>query len=153
MHLIHHVAYKQIDPWYWFKEGLRRPFFTFSSPGPNSACRHHQNFSKRANFSNNHLSEAGGNVTFFEPGRTGMRRMHHVAYKQIDPCYCFKEDFRRPLVTFSSPGPTSFSRHRQKFSKRVTCSNNRESQFFLWIVSAFLSSNYYTAPVLSIHDD
>jgi len=41
-----------------------------------------------------------------------MRRMHHVAYKESDPCFWFKEDFRHPLVTFSSPGPTSFSRHR-----------------------------------------
>ena len=68
MHLMHHVAYKQIDLWYWFKEGLRRPFFTFSSPGPNSTSRHYQNFSKRPTFSNNHLSEAGGNVTLVNRG-------------------------------------------------------------------------------------
>jgi len=44
-------------------KSIRRPFFTFSSPGPNSTSRHYQNFSKRVTFSNNHLREAGGNVT------------------------------------------------------------------------------------------
>ena len=46
-----------------------------------------------------------------------MHHMHHVAYKEIDPCYWFKEDFRRPFVTFSSPGPTSFSRNHQNSRK------------------------------------
>jgi len=32
-----------------------------------------------------------------------MRRMHHVAYKEIDLCYWLKEDFRRPFVTLPPP--------------------------------------------------
>jgi len=76
-----------------------------------------------------------------------MRRMHHVAYKEIDLCYWFKEDFRRPLVTFSSPSPTSFSRHRQNFSKRATFSNNLWSQFFCELCQHFCRQ--ITTPPLS----
>ena len=156
MHLMHHVAYNQIDAWYCFKEGLRRPSFTFSSPGPNSTSRRLKNFSKRPTFSNNHFSEAGGNVTLVNRGGqkcAALRRMHHVAYKQIDPWYWFKEGFRRPFVTFSFFGLTSFSKYHWNFSKRGTFYNNLWSQKNLWIVSAFWSSNCYTAHVLSIHDD
>jgi len=121
MHLMHLVAYKQIDPWYWFKEGLRRPIFTFSSPGPNSTSRHHQNFLKRAAFSNNHLIEAGGNVTLVNRGEQECTACITLLIKRLIRAIGWKRIFDAllshspPLAQLLSLGITGISWKGQLF--------------------------------------